>query len=100
MVDRRWQIREEPLQRDRIVGVEGGCALGAEVEPGLLQAFGIAARDHDLGALGPGASCRLQTDTCASADHDDRLPKQFRFPKHGHRGGRGHQFSLDIAVSA
>jgi hypothetical protein len=45
-------------------------------------------------------SCRLQTDACASADHDDGLAKQFRFPNHDTEVVAVINFSLDIAVSA
>ena len=77
MVDRRWQILEESLQRGGIVGVERGGALSAELERSLLQALGIAGREDDVGALGPRTSRGLQADPGASADHDDDLPDQF-----------------------
>ena len=89
VVDRCWQLLEESLQRSRIAGVEGGGALGAELEPSLLQALAVARREDDLGALGPGASGGLQTDPGAPADHDDGLPEQSWLARDRVSGGHG-----------
>src|SRR4030088_2732411 len=79
MVDRCWQVPEEPLQGSRVVGVEGRGALRAEFHRRLLQPVGIAAGEDDIRTLSPGASSCLEPDACAAADHDDRLSGQFRF---------------------
>ncbi len=98
MVNWRWQVLEESLQRDRVVGVEGGSAPGAELGPRLLQALGITGRENNVSALGSRAPGGLQADPGASADHDDGLPEQFWLAGGGLRGGRGgHHSSIGIA---
>jgi hypothetical protein len=52
MVDRCRQVLEEPCQRGRIGGVERRGASRAELQPGLLQATGVAAGEDDVGTLG------------------------------------------------
>jgi hypothetical protein len=79
MVDRRRQILEEPLQGNRIGGVEGRCALRAEFQRRLLEPAGISSGEDDFGALSAGASSCLKPDACAAADHHDCLSGKFRF---------------------
>jgi hypothetical protein len=43
MIDRCRQVAEEPLQRGRVVGVEGRGAFGADLQRGLFEPVGIAA---------------------------------------------------------
>jgi hypothetical protein len=47
--------------------------------PTPLQAFRIATREDHLRPFRARSSRRFEPDTCAAADHDDGLPKQFRF---------------------
>ena len=72
------RLVEEPLQRCRVGGVEGGGAPRADVARRLLEALGIAAGEDDVGALGAGAPGGLEPDAGAAADQDDGLPEQFR----------------------
>ena len=76
MVDRGRQPVEEPLQRRRIGGVEGGGAPRADVARRLLEPLGIAAGEDDVGALAAGASGGLEPDAGAAADQDDGLAEQ------------------------
>ena len=43
--------------------------------------------EDDISTLSPGAPGCLEPDARAAADHDDRLPGQFRFALGGNRGG-------------
>jgi hypothetical protein len=52
VVDRRRQVSEEPREVVRVGGVEGRAAQGAERLGGMLQAFGIAAGEDELGPFG------------------------------------------------
>jgi hypothetical protein len=67
MVDRCWQVLEEPLQGSRVVGiVEGRGTLCAEFQRRLLEPVGIAAGEDDIGTLSPRASSCLQPDAGSS----------------------------------
>jgi hypothetical protein len=68
MVDRVGQAVEEPLQRCRVGGVEGGGAPRVDVERCLPQPLGIPAGEDDVGALTAGASGGLEPDAGAAAD--------------------------------
>ena len=73
MVDRGREILEERPQGGRIVGVEGRGALRIEFERCSLEAFRIAPREDDAGALSAGPPGGLQPDAGAAADDDDNL---------------------------
>ena len=93
------RLVEEPLQRGRVVGVEGGGAPRVDVARGLLEALGIAAGEDDVGALGAGAPGGLEPDAGAAADQDDGLAEQFRFASR--LCGRGHALLIDrLAICA
>jgi hypothetical protein len=79
VVDRPWQVAEEPVEGGRIGGVEGRRAQRADFLSGVLKPLGIAAGQDDIGALGAGAAGGLEPDAGAAADHHDGLPGQFRF---------------------
>ena len=79
MVDRSWQLVEEPLQRRRVGGVEGGGAPGADVERCSLEALGITAGEDDVGALAARAPGGLQADPGAAADEDHGLSEELGF---------------------
>jgi hypothetical protein len=95
VVDRCWQVLEEPLERSRVVGVEGHGALRAELLRCLLEALGIAAGEDYIGTLSPGASGCLEPYACAAADHDDSLSDELRFAPGETRGGCGGHASSD-----
>jgi hypothetical protein len=63
------------LEVDR---VEGGGTLRAKFRSHSVEPVGIASREDDLGAFGPGFSGCLEAYTGATADHDDGLPDQLR----------------------
>ena len=78
MVDRAWQLVEEPLQRCRVGDVEGGGAPRLDVARCLLEPLGIAGGEDDVGALAAGAAGGLEADAGAAADQDDGLAEQLR----------------------
>src|SRR5262249_53683035 len=77
---------EEPLEGNRIHGVEDRGAPRAELARGPLQALWIAAGEDQVGSFGACSSCRFKPDAGAPADHDDGLPEQLRLALRG----RGH----------
>jgi hypothetical protein len=79
VVDRGRQLVEEPLQRGRVGGVEGGGAARVDVARRLLEPLGIAAGEDHLGALATGAASGLEADAGTAADQDDGLAEQLRF---------------------
>ena len=94
MVDHSRQVREESLERSRIVGVECGSAERGEFACGALQSLGVSRGEDNAGSLRARPSRRFEPDAGAPADHDDGLPEQFRFAQHG-RGGWGAHDSSD-----
>lgn len=82
VIDRPGQVGEEPPEGGRVGGVEGRDRVRADVGRGLLEVFGVPARQDDLGAVGAGPAGGFQADAGAAADHDDGLPGQFRFAGH------------------
>ena len=79
VVDRRWQLVEEPIEALEVGGVKRRNAQRAKFACGALEAFRVAGGENDIGALGPRSPGRLQPDPRAAADHDDRLPGELRF---------------------
>jgi hypothetical protein len=49
----------------------------------VLEALGIPGGEDHVGSLSACSSGRFEPDAGASADHDDRLPEQLRFPMDG-----------------
>jgi hypothetical protein len=78
VVDRIGQRVEEPLERRRIVGVEGGDGPRVDSQRGAVEALRVTAGDHDLRPLRPRAPGGLQPDPGAPADHDYELADQLR----------------------
>jgi hypothetical protein len=74
VVDRPREIFEEGVEGTRIVGVECRAAQRAELVCRMLQPFGIAAGQDDVGSVGSCKPRRLQADPGAAADHNDGLP--------------------------
>src|SRR6516162_9542707 len=81
------QALEEPVERGRVVRVEGPGLPRADLGRGVLQAVGIAAGEDDIGTLSPGAPGRPEPDACAAADHRDGLSGPFRFALAGNSSG-------------
>src|SRR5262245_38491735 len=75
VVDRGWEIMEERLQGDRIVGVEGPGALRAKFDRRLLEAFGVASGEDDAGTLGAGSPGGFQPYAGAATDDENGLTK-------------------------
>ncbi len=78
VVDRGWQVLEEPREACRIGGVEGCAAQGAELSGDVLQALGIAAGEDDVGPFGACPAGCFEPDPGAAANDHDGLPEQFR----------------------
>jgi len=89
VVDRGRQATEEPLERNRIRGVEGRDALRVEFTRGPLEALGIPAGENHPGSLSAGSSGRFEPDAGGTADYDDGLAEQFRFVLDGRGGACG-----------
>jgi len=63
VVDRTRQVVEESFNGGWIVRVEGGGALGVDVECRLLESLGISAGEDDIGAFPSGAAGGFEADT-------------------------------------
>ena len=100
VVDRRWQILEEPLQASSVISVEGRRPLRPDLFGRLAEPDGIAAGEDDLGTLRPGAPGCLKPDASTAADHHDRLPGQFRFALDCGRSAAAHGSSRPACVTA
>jgi hypothetical protein len=99
VVDRVGKPVEEPLQRCRVGGVEGGGAPRVDIAGCSLEPLGIAAGEDDVGALTAGAAGGLEPDSGAAADEDDGLAEQLPLaPGANGVGGGGHD-SLAICGS-
>jgi hypothetical protein len=83
VVYRCRQFSEESLQGSRIVGVEGRYAQRVKLAGGALQALGIPAGEDKPGPLRACSPGRFEPDAGATANHDDSLPKKFRFSLDG-----------------
>jgi hypothetical protein len=82
------EVTEEPVESDRIGGVESGSTQGINLTGSVLEALGIPAREDNLGPFRSCTACRFESDASATADHDNGLPKELRFTVDG-RGSHG-----------
>ena len=82
------QITKEPLDRNGVRGVEGSSAQRINLARRPLEAFGAPGGEDDLSPFRASVSGRFESDAGATADHNDGLPQQFRFPLGG--GGAGY----------
>src|SRR5262249_2326452 len=82
VVDLTRQSFEELRELVEVDRVEGRGAYRAQLARSVLEAFGIAAGQHDVGTLRPRASRSLEPDTGTASDDDDRLPGQLRVATH------------------
>src|SRR3989442_2389432 len=89
VVDLGRQVREEPLEGNRIRGVEGLRAQRVEFARGAPQAVGIRAGKDQLATISGCSWGGFEPDAGATADHDYGLPEQFRFALRGRGGGSG-----------
>jgi hypothetical protein len=99
MVDRDWQLVEEPLKPVEIGGVEGGNT-GAQLEAGLVQGVRVARRDDHLGSPLPREAGRLEPDAGAAADHDDGLAEQLPFVLRWRKGRQDHFAAISTGCLA
>ena len=82
------EVTEEPIESNRIRGVEGRGTQGINLTGSVLEALGIPAREDDLGPFGTCSTCRFESDSSATADHNSGVPKKLRFTV----GGRGDSY--------
>jgi hypothetical protein len=78
VVDYR-EVPEEPIESNRIPGVESRSTQGINLTGGMPEALGIPAREDHLGPFGPCTTRRFQSNAGATADHNNGLPKKLRF---------------------
>jgi hypothetical protein len=100
VVDRRWQILEEPLQGGSVSSGEGRRPLRPDLFGRLAEPDRIAAGEDDLGTLRPGAPGCLKPAARTAADRHDRLPGQFRFVLDCGRSAAAHGSSRPACVTA
>jgi hypothetical protein len=80
VINRGGEVEKKLFQLRRFRGIEGCCAQRIELACGTLQALGIAAGEDYLCAFRPCPPGGLEPNTRASADHDNGLIQEFRFP--------------------
>jgi len=88
VVDSR-EVTEEPVESNRISGVEGRGTQGIHLTGSALEALGIPAREDHLGPFCACTTCRFESDASATADHNNRLPKELWFTVDGWRDRHG-----------
>src|SRR5215471_8188188 len=93
VVDTR-EVTEEPIESNRICGVEGRGTQGINLTGSALEALGIPAREVNLGPFRTCTTCRFESDASATADHDHGLPKELWFTVDG-RGSHSAHCSSD-----
>jgi hypothetical protein len=71
---------EEPVESNRIRCIEGRRTNGINFAGSVLEALGIPAREDHLGPFRMCTTCRFESDASATADHNNGLPKELRFP--------------------
>ena len=86
---RRWL----PAPRSRLSCSRG--AQGINLTGSVLEALGIPARENHLGAFCTCTTCRFESDADATADHNNGLPKEFRFTVYGSGDRHGVHRSSD-----
>src|SRR5271154_5557990 len=72
------EVTEEPIDSNRIRGVEGRSTYGINLTGSVLEALGIPAREDHLGPFCTRTARRFESDASATADHHNGLPKQLR----------------------
>ena len=87
VVDRGWQVAEEPIEGGRIRGIEGRSAQRIELARGAFKAHGIPPGEDHPGPLNACSPGRFEPHSGAAADHNDGLPEEFRLAPTGRCGG-------------
>jgi hypothetical protein len=77
------EVTEEPIESNRIRGVEGCGPQGINLTGGVLEALSIPARENYLGPFCTCTTCRFESDASATADDHNGLPKERRFTVDG-----------------
>src|SRR3984885_5682175 len=77
------EVTEEPIESNRIRGVEGRRTNGINLAGSALEALGIPAREDHFGPFCTCTTCRFESDASATPDHDANLPKELRFTVDG-----------------
>jgi hypothetical protein len=68
------EVTEEPIESNRIRGIEGRRTNGINLAGSALEALGIP----HLGPFCTCTTCRFESDASATADHNNGLPKELR----------------------
>jgi hypothetical protein len=89
------EVTEEPIESNRIGGVEGRGTQGINLTGSALEALGIPAREDHLGPFCMCTTCRFESDAGATADYNNGLPKELRFTVDGSRVSYGAHRSSD-----
>src|SRR6476659_40421 len=87
MVDRRWNLSEEPPEPIEVRRVERGDPR-RELSTGVMHAFRVASGDDHGSPLAVRAARGLEPDARAAADHEDGLTGELGFPTHATRQPR------------
>src|SRR5580692_7862660 len=77
------EVMEEPIDSNRIRGVEGRGTQAINLTGSLLEALGIPAREDHLGPFCACTTCSFESDASTTADHNNGLPKELRFTVDG-----------------
>ena len=94
MVDCR-EVTEEPIESNRIRGVEGRGTQGINLTGSVPEALGIPAREDHTGPFCTCTTCRFESDAGATADHNNGLPRELRFTVDGRGDSYGAHRSSD-----
>jgi hypothetical protein len=89
------EVSEEPIESNRIGGVEGRGTQRINLTGSVLEAIGIPARKDHLGPFCTGTTCRFESDASTTADHNNGLPKELRFTVDGSGDRHGVRRSSD-----
>src|SRR5215470_12201717 len=89
------EVTEEPIESNRIRGVEGRGTQGINLTGSALEALGIPAREDHLGPFFMCMTCGFESDASATADHNYGLPKELRFTVDGRGSSSGAHRSSD-----
>src|SRR5215472_12804498 len=90
------EVPKEPIESNRIRGVEGRGTQGINLTGSVLEALGIPAREDHLGPFCMCTTCRFESDASATADHNNGLPKKLRFTV----DGRGDSYGAHLSSNS
>src|SRR5215467_5686191 len=92
------EVTEEPAESNRIRSVEGRGTQGINLIASVLEALGIPARENHPRPFPTRTTCRFESNTSATTDHDNRLPKEVRFTVDGRGVSYGAHRSSDSSI--